>query len=38
MAYAINDQQPAVRVALQRVLTGDPLTSEQAFKLLVVVQ
>jgi O-antigen ligase len=35
-AYAINDRQPADQAALQRVDTAHPLTSAQAFNLLVV--
>jgi hypothetical protein len=37
-AYAINARQPAVSAALRRVDSPTPLTSYQAFKLLVIVQ
>jgi hypothetical protein len=36
-AYSINNQQPAIKQALDRVDTPHPLTSAEAFKLLVVV-
>jgi O-Antigen ligase len=35
-AYGINDKQPADIAALQRVFSKDPLTSDEAFNLLVV--
>ena len=38
VAYTINSQQPAVSQALARVYDQNPLTSAQAFKLLVLVQ
>jgi O-antigen ligase len=37
-ARAINARQPAIAVALQRVDSADPLTSAQAFKLLILAQ
>jgi tetratricopeptide (TPR) repeat protein len=37
VAKRINNGQPAIRDALQRVYTKTPLTSDEAFKLLVVV-
>jgi hypothetical protein len=37
-AHRIDADQPAVRDALQRVFTKTPLTSDEAFKLLVVLQ
>jgi Flp pilus assembly protein TadD len=38
VAESINSVQPAVRQALARVQSRDPLTSDEAFRLLVVVQ
>ncbi|HEY5430566.1 MAG TPA: hypothetical protein VIK04_15725, partial [Solirubrobacteraceae bacterium] len=35
-AYAINDRQPADQAALQRVNTTHPMTSSEAFNVLVV--
>ncbi len=37
-AKRINARQPAVQDALQRVFSKDPLTSDEAFKLLVLLQ
>jgi hypothetical protein len=37
-AHRIDADQPAVQDALQRVFTKTPLTSDEAFKLLVVLQ
>ncbi len=37
-AKRINASQPAVKAALQRVYTKTPLTSDEAFKLLVLLQ
>ena len=37
-AKQINARQPAVQAALQRVFTKTPLTSDEAFKLLVLLQ
>ena len=37
-ASRINNRQPAVQDALQRVFTKNPLTSDEAFKLLVLLQ
>jgi O-Antigen ligase len=37
-AYSINDKQPAIIEAGRRLDTSHPLTSAQAFKLLVLVQ
>jgi hypothetical protein len=37
-AYSINSQQPAIKQALARVGSKHPLTSAEAFKLLVIVQ
>ena len=37
-ARRINARQPAVQDALQRVFTKTPLTSDEAFKLLVLLQ
>jgi hypothetical protein len=37
-AKRINARQPAVTAALQRVYTKSPLTSDEAFKLLVLLQ
>jgi tetratricopeptide (TPR) repeat protein len=37
-ASKINARQPAVKDALQRVYTKTPLTSDEAFKLLVLLQ
>ncbi len=37
-ALAINDRQPAVQEALQRVYSRRPLTAAEAFRVLVVVQ
>jgi hypothetical protein len=36
VAFSINSRQPAIRQALARVNSPHPLTSDQAFKLLVV--
>jgi hypothetical protein len=38
VAYSINDRQPAVGQALDRVYTKNPLTSAEAFKLFVIIQ
>jgi hypothetical protein len=38
VARRINARQPAVQDALQRVFTKTPLTSDEAFKLLVLLQ
>jgi hypothetical protein len=38
VAKRINARQPAVQDALQRVFTKTPLTSDEAFKLLVLLQ
>ena len=38
VARRINARQPAVQDALQRVFSKNPLTSEEAFKLLVLLQ
>jgi hypothetical protein len=38
VAMSINSQQPAVRQALVRVYTRAPLTSVEAFKMLIVAQ
>jgi O-antigen ligase len=37
-AYAINNQQPAIKQALARVYTRHPLTTAQAFRLFVLHQ
>ena len=37
-AQRLNANQPAVKAALQRVYTKTPLTSDEAFKLLVLLQ
>jgi hypothetical protein len=36
VAFSINNRQPAIRQGLARVNTKHPLTSDQAFKLLIV--
>ncbi|MGI8559431.1 MAG: O-antigen ligase family protein [Solirubrobacteraceae bacterium] len=38
IAYSINSRQPAIRQALVRANSARPLTSTEAFKLLVLVQ
>jgi hypothetical protein len=37
-AYAINDQQPPIKVALRRVFSSHPLTYDQAVPLFVIVR